>query len=80
MACRLIDKISPIPLEIPPYSPEIDDTTRTPADEGIMFFESPVSGTQEPIRVYELKLEPDGGPSKDKAVSIGHILSIVFAS
>ena len=43
-------------------------TPKTPADEGIEFFES--AGRKDaPIQVYELKLDPDGGPSKDKAVS-----------
>jgi glycogen debranching enzyme len=41
---------------------------KTPADEGIAFFESSLPG-EEPIRVYELQLDPDGGPSKDRAVS-----------
>ncbi|GJJ11364.1 hypothetical protein Clacol_005596 [Clathrus columnatus] len=48
-------------------SSEEEQATRTPADEGLRFFQSPVSDSEEPIRVYELKLEPDGGPSKDKA-------------
>ena len=41
-------------------------TPKTPADEGIEFFESATS--QEPIRVYELRLDPDGGPNKDRSV------------
>ena len=40
---------------------------KTPADEAIHFFESAASETQA-VRVYELALEDDGGPSKDRAV------------
>jgi len=43
-------------------------TPKTPADEGIDFFESAVVGDQ-PIQVYELKLDADGGPNKDRSVS-----------
>jgi len=42
-------------------------TPKTPADEGIEFFESAFSQGQPPIRVHELKLDPDGGPNKDRA-------------
>ena len=58
---------------IPKYDPtdvngDAPKTPKTPADEGIEFFES--AGRKDaPIQVYELKLDPDGGPSKDKAVS-----------
>ena len=41
---------------------------KTPADEGIAFFESSRLPGEEPVRVFELQLDPDGGPSKDKAV------------
>ncbi|KAF9054347.1 glycoside hydrolase family 13 protein [Panaeolus papilionaceus] len=37
---------------------------KTPADEAIDFFQSSPSDTESPIKVYELRLEPDGGPSK----------------
>ena len=51
-----------------------EKTPKTPADEGIEFFESaPIPG-EAPIQVYELKLDPDGGPSKDKSVSGLHSL------
>ena len=43
-------------------------TPKTPADEGIDFFESAFSQGEQPIRVYELLLDPDGGPNKDRAV------------
>lgn len=49
-------------------SPVTPITPKTPADEGIEFFESASKGDQ-PIRVYELRLDPDGGPNKDRAVS-----------
>ncbi|KAF8478259.1 glycoside hydrolase family 13 protein [Gautieria morchelliformis] len=42
-------------------------TLKTPADEGIAFFESSRLPEEEPVRVYELQLDPDGGPSKDRA-------------
>ncbi|KAI0033651.1 glycoside hydrolase family 13 protein [Vararia minispora EC-137] len=47
-------------------SPSTAHTPRTPADEGIAFFESELKPGESPIRVWELTLEPDGGPSKDK--------------
>ncbi|KAA1468826.1 glycoside hydrolase family 13 protein [Dentipellis sp. KUC8613] len=46
----------------------VDSThPKTPADEGIRFFESEVTKDEGPIRVYELSLDADGGPSKDKS-------------
>lgn len=62
-------------LHIPP--PPIDFTStfaaepttpKTPADEGIEFFELASVDSKGPIRVYELQLDPDGGPNKDRAV------------
>ena len=47
-------------------SPLTPKTPKTPADEGIEFFES-ISVT-ESIKVYELRLDPDGGPNKDRSV------------
>ena len=44
-------------------------TPKTPADEGLDFFESAVGQGEEPIKVYELQLDPDGGPNKDRSVS-----------
>ncbi|KAI0320874.1 glycoside hydrolase family 13 protein [Amylostereum chailletii] len=46
-------------------SPTSARTPRTPADEGIAFFESDSKGDT-PIRIYELPLEADGGPSKNR--------------
>ncbi|TDL23784.1 glycoside hydrolase family 13 protein [Rickenella mellea] len=40
-------------------------TPKTPADEGLEFFESAVVQADVPIQVYELRLHPDGGPSKE---------------
>ncbi|TFY77346.1 hypothetical protein EWM64_g6668 [Hericium alpestre] len=48
-------------------SPTSGTTVKTPADEGIEFFESDIKKGEPPIRVYELPLEADGGPSKDRA-------------
>ena len=45
------------------------NTPKTPADEGVEFFQSEVHPGESPIRVYELRLDPDGGPSKDLSVS-----------
>lgn len=63
-------------IEIPPRlifeneHPKLPKTPKTPADEGIDFFESALVAGEAPIRVYELKLDPDGGPSKDRSVSV----------
>lgn len=43
-------------------------TPKTPADEGIDFFESAFNPGEKPIQVYELQLDPDGGPNKDRSV------------
>jgi glycogen debranching enzyme len=43
-------------------------TPKTPADEGIEFFEFGSVDNKAPIRVYELSLDPDGGPNKDRSV------------
>lgn len=51
-----------------PTTPKTPKTPKTPADEGIDFFESAFKAGERPINVYELQLEPDGGPSKDRAV------------
>ena len=51
---------------------------KTPADEGIDFFEGEVKKGDGDIRVFELKLAEDGGPTKEGAVSI--ILSSSFSS
>ncbi|KIK60308.1 glycoside hydrolase family 13 protein [Collybiopsis luxurians FD-317 M1] len=40
---------------------------KTPADEGIEFFQSPVTSGEAPLRVYELRLDTDGGPRKDRS-------------
>ncbi|KAG1849422.1 glycoside hydrolase family 13 protein [Suillus subalutaceus] len=42
-------------------------TPKTPADEGKEFFLSARSADEQPICVYELKLDPDGGPNKDRS-------------
>lgn len=50
--------------------PRTPKTPKTPADEGLDFFESAFKQGEPPIRVYELRLDPDGGPNKDRAVSL----------
>ncbi|KXN86634.1 Glycogen debranching enzyme [Leucoagaricus sp. SymC.cos] len=61
-------------------------TPRTPADEGLDFFSSAPTHGQEPIRVYELRLDPDGGPNKDRQyirlppAYIPYILRVSFAA
>ncbi|KAJ7077886.1 glycoside hydrolase family 13 protein [Mycena belliarum] len=42
-------------------------TPKTPADEGIEFFQSSLAPGETPIQVYELRLEPDGAPHKDRS-------------
>ena len=49
-------------------SPRTPKTPKTPADEGLDFFESAFKEGEPAIRVYELRLDPDGGPNKDKSV------------
>jgi glycogen debranching enzyme len=61
-----------IPL-VPPHQSNGPDslppaTPKTPADEGIEFFQSPIGKGEAAIQVYELNLEPDGGPDKDRSV------------
>ncbi|KAJ7070105.1 glycoside hydrolase family 13 protein [Mycena amicta] len=38
---------------------------KTPADEGIEFFQSNIAPGETPIQVYELRLDQDGAPHKD---------------
>ncbi|KIL69487.1 glycoside hydrolase family 133 protein [Amanita muscaria Koide BX008] len=47
-----------------PISTSNPPTPKTPADEGIDFFQSQVIPGESPIRVYQLRLDPDGGPNK----------------
>lgn len=47
-------------------SPFTPVTPKTPADEGLDFFSSAVSPGQSPVSVFELRLDPDGGPNKDR--------------
>ncbi|KAJ3809108.1 glycoside hydrolase family 13 protein [Lentinula aff. lateritia] len=48
-------------------SPISPVTPKTPADEGIEFFQSPLAPGEAPLRVYELRLDIDGGPHKDRS-------------
>jgi glycogen debranching enzyme len=61
-------------------SPTITKTPKTPADDGIDFFESAIRHGEAPVRVYELPLEPDGGPDKSREVRLGPNPSIVTAT
>jgi len=69
-----------IPASSAGSSPTIAKTPKTPADEGIDFFESAIRHGEAPIRVYELPLEPDGGPSKSREVRFGSHPSKVAAT
>jgi glycogen debranching enzyme len=51
-------------------------TPKTPADEGIEFFQS-TAQTDTPIRVYELRLDSDGGPNKDASVQSFSMINVV---
>lgn len=57
-----------------PTSSRAQKTPRTPADEGIAFFESEFKKGEPPVRVYELALDADGGPSKE--VAVGRFYSV----
>jgi hypothetical protein len=45
-------------------------TPKTPADEAIEYFESAVSDGEHRVNVYEPALDDDGGPNKDRSVSL----------
>src|ERR1700733_517238 len=45
----------------------IEDGQRTPAGEAIFFFETSPATDAQPVQLYELRLDEDGAPSKDKA-------------
>ena len=55
------------------------NTPKTPADEAIDYFEA-LAPKDATIQVYELKLDPDGGPSKEKSVSKSIILCLSLLS
>lgn len=62
--------VVPPKVDIPkPTAADRASAPKTPADEAIDFFESAPLPGDAPIQVYELKLEEDGGPNKDRAVS-----------
>jgi len=73
--------MSPTAIEIPPQSfPEATKTPRTPADEGIIFFESPLATGEQAVQVYELRLDADGGPNKARSVGALSCFCFVFNS
>lgn len=51
---------------------------RTPADEGISFFEGDAGKEDGDIQVWELTLEPDGSTTKEKSVSVVDLCSCFF--
>ncbi|KAG8864449.1 hypothetical protein FRC20_010187, partial [Serendipita sp. 405] len=55
-----------IPKNREPSETDAIRTPKTPQNEGISWFESSHVGSQ-PVQVYELKLESDGGPNKNRA-------------
>jgi hypothetical protein len=59
-------------------SPVTPTTPKTPADEGLEFFASAPTKEGDPIRVYELRLDPDGGPNKDRQVSVSLWIILEF--
>jgi len=61
-------RIPPPPTDFSSAAAAEPTTPKTPADEGIEFFEFASVDDKAPIRVYELPLDPDGGPNKDRAV------------
>ena len=70
-------------VEIPKHDPHASQTDalrtpKTPQNEGLIWFESHTG--REPVQVYELALEADGGPNKDRAVSRFYDLITAFCS
>ena len=44
-------------------------TPKTPQDEALAFFSQSTPDGGEPVQVWELELEDDGGPAESKSVS-----------
>jgi len=74
MATKFIDKLPAFNNNSPLLG--VLKSQKTPADEAIAFFESPYSKDEEPVRVYELSLDADGGPNKDRSVGSIRIYQI----
>jgi hypothetical protein len=55
-----------------PSEAELLRTPKTPQNEGLSWFESYTG--KEPLIVYELALEADGGPNRDRSVSGQRVL------
>ncbi len=68
-ASRKLQQTVTIPKYTQESATDAPKTPKTPADEGIDFFESTYKPGDEPIRVYEIQLDPDGGPNKDRSVA-----------
>ena len=60
--------LKPLFISPSPTTYSTPNTPKTPADEGIEFFQSELHPGESPIRVYDLRLDPDGGPSKELSV------------
>lgn len=65
------------PVTIPPVLADQPNTPKTPADEAIDFFQRAAAPSDPPVKVYELRLEEDGGPNKERAVSFFPYLIIL---
>ena len=78
-----ISKLNPKSIDIPklnghPTSNGVGrQTPKTPQDEALAFFSSDKAHEGEPIQVWELSLEDDGGPGESKSVC--HDLENVFS-
>jgi len=48
-------------------------TPKTPQDEALAFFSQTSHGGAEPVQVWELQLEDDGGPAESKSVSLNQL-------
>lgn len=68
----ILDSLKPSNIEIPKPKAVLQGdgkkTPKTPQDEAISFFSR--EGDGEPVQVWELSLEDDGGPSPEKSVSL----------
>ncbi|KAH7885855.1 glycoside hydrolase family 13 protein [Phlebopus sp. FC_14] len=61
-----LQTLSQIP-DSPSPQLHLQPTPKTPADEGKEFFLSEICAGEQPVRVYELRLDPDGGPNKERS-------------
>lgn len=67
-----LNKVAPKGLRLPTDSQAPTPgpkTPKTPQDEALAYFSSSESHTGEPVQVWELWLEDNGGPDERKSVS-----------